>query len=152
MKSLDEVIEFSERCILPYPGDCLNCEYFNDEDGSDCRCKILEESIKYLKEYRDSIHDLDEEHKVYMRILKEYDKDKQLLSWDELSAMEGNPIWVEFITTGGWKRKIWGIVDGIYEDAFGKTNLAVCIPHDYLHFDRRYQGKTWNVYNRGRKI
>ena len=51
MKMLDEVIEMAERCTLPYPGDCLNCEYF-DEDDNDCRCKILADALYYLKEYR----------------------------------------------------------------------------------------------------
>ena len=52
MKTLDEVIELSERCTLPYPGDCLNCEYFEDDSGNDCRCKILADALHYLQDYR----------------------------------------------------------------------------------------------------
>lgn len=55
MKTLDEVIELSERCTLPYPGDCLNCEYFEDDSGNDCRCKILADALHYLKEYRERL-------------------------------------------------------------------------------------------------
>ena len=52
MKTLNEVIAMAERCTLPYPGDCLNCEYFNDNSGNDCRCKILADALEYLKRYK----------------------------------------------------------------------------------------------------
>lgn len=63
MKTLNEVIELSERCTLPYPGDCLNCEYFEDETGYDCRCKIIADALYYLKEYRDKMANDEETYK-----------------------------------------------------------------------------------------
>ena len=55
MKSLTEVIEDVERCLLPFPGDCLNCPHFDSTDddlGYDCQKKILKDAVGYLREYQ----------------------------------------------------------------------------------------------------
>ena len=55
MKTLTEVIEDAERCLLPFPGDCLNCPHFDSADddlGYDCQKKILRDAVGYLREYQ----------------------------------------------------------------------------------------------------
>lgn len=77
MKTLDEVIELSERCTLPYPGDCLNCEYFEDETGYDCRCKIIADALHYLKELQELKNTKDyEDYKDYDKAWKAYWKER----------------------------------------------------------------------------
>lgn len=104
MKTLDEVIELSERCTLPYPGDCLNCEYFEDETGYDCRCKIIADALHYLKEYRTT-------QTAYVKAMADYEELKNFwaesqanppLTFDELKQMEGKPVWYEHEFWKGW--------------------------------------------------
>ena len=50
MKTIDEVIEDAERCLLPFPGDCLNCTHYDDAmDPNTCMQKIIAEMLEQLK-------------------------------------------------------------------------------------------------------
>lgn len=120
MKTLDEVIELSERCTLPYPGDCLNCEYFDDETCYDCRCKIIADAINYLKEYKRDKDELDSTRLAYIDILTDYVALKNFwaesqanppLTWDELREMDGKPVWATFDNENG----TWYIAK-VYDD------------------------------------
>lgn len=82
MKTIDEVIELSKRCTLPYPGDCLNCEYFEDETGYDCRCKIIADALYYLEEYQDTIKKLENYQKENQRLKKRVEKLESDAAWD----------------------------------------------------------------------
>ena len=53
MKPLNEVIEDAERCLLPFPGDCLNCPHYDDAvDPNTCMTKIISDALDQLKMYR----------------------------------------------------------------------------------------------------
>lgn len=96
-KTLDELIDtmqdvhnqvsVCEFCSAAY------CNYtYND---GEC---FVTEAINYLKQYRNEIRLLDEEHKIYMRTLDEYSKEhKQIETWDELKSMLKKPVWIEQI-------------------------------------------------------
>lgn len=141
MRTLDEVIEIAS-------------DWTNGFD----EMSIEKQMLHYLKMYRsDQIQweadreDWRDKWESYIEARKRHlDAVKELkrndpLTWDELKMMEGKPVWVEW--TGSPR---WGIVDGIYKDAFGVENLVVCVPHDYLHFDKRMQGDLWQAYRKER--
>ena len=134
MKTLNKVIEKYEICNGS-ESYCSECPY-NEE-----RCCCDPDALYYLKEYR-ACGDCSYADS-YLRCTQESRNDP--LTWDELKQMEGKPVWFEWT---GLPR--WGIVDGIYTNAFGVENLVICIPHDYLHFDKRMQGQVWQAYRKER--
>lgn len=119
--------------------------------------KTLDEVIALLEDERrcdvpqfkdDLLHHLKEYKNLqmgYIRAIADLE-DNPPLTWDELKGMEGKPVWVEWT---GIDR--WGVVDGIFTDAFGVENLCISVPHDYLHFDRRMKEQTWEAYRKERK-
>lgn len=146
MKTLDKVIELSERCTLPYPGDCLNCEYFEDETGYDCSCKIIADALHYLKEYKANQEDPDGDHQQLekaQKLLWEFYQNEPL-TWQELRGMEGKPVFVELLK-GKWKG--WDVIGGFDEDDFGVAMVTVR-GDDYYKADL---GKTWQAYRKERE-
>ena len=139
MKTLSEVIE--------------RCQGYVDDvakgwDKQDCSLPYddMLDALHYLWEYRTEKQILSDrkehyeywEHKYYAELEK-----NDPLDWETLKTMEGKPVWFEW--TGSPR---WGIVDGIYINAYGVENLVICIPHDYLHFDKRMQGLLWQAYRK----
>lgn len=162
MKTLDEVIKALDNCadVNANFEACECCEYRDiRDDGYDCgRLQMMEDALHYLKNYRDSKAWIKLEKKNYTEAVKNCEQTEarytkaildmyrnEPLTWDELKEMTGKPVWMEW--TGSPR---WGIVDGIYKDAFGVENLVVCVPHDYLHFDKRMQGDVWQAYRKER--
>ena len=132
MKTLDEVIGMAERCTLPYPGDCLNCEYFEDDSGNDCRCKILADALHYLKHLQE-----------YYQMSREHHEPNPALTWDELKQMEGKPVWVE----GTILLSHWLIIDTIDEYMMvcsDRHRVGVPLFADVL-------GKCWQAYRKERE-
>ena len=50
-KDLEDVIFCAEKCVLPFPGDCINCFYF-DEENRNCEKDIIADMLFYLKDYQ----------------------------------------------------------------------------------------------------
>lgn len=66
------------------------------------------------------------------------------LTWDELTQMEGKPVWVELLK-GKWKG--WDVIGGFDEDDFGVAMVTVR-GDDYYKADL---GKTWQAYKKERE-
>ena len=147
MKTLDEVIKAFEICIGYYCSNAEHdvCPYLGESDMG-CMKEPEKDALHYLKDYKRYQNTPSRiGHMALVDWFEESQKNEPL-TWDELKVMEGKPVWIEW--TGSPR---WGIVDGIYKDAFGAENLVVCVPHDYLHFDKRMQGDVWQAYRKERK-
>jgi hypothetical protein len=111
MKTLDEVIMCLEGCGHI---DCDDCPYhYEDEkiEVDDC-AQTYKDALHYLKKYRDNYKARNDQIERYQKAakdceeiltdyvaLKQYWAEQQAnhaLSWDELRAMEGKPVWVEY--------------------------------------------------------
>ena len=122
MKPLDELITQHEYCMTLGFSACGDCGY-RDADGV---CRMRENALHYLKEYRNKAHKLDidiaEHHRTFEQLgieiaryqkakaemesisadyvaLKQWWAEQQEnppLSWNELKGMEGEPAWVEY--------------------------------------------------------
>ena len=143
MKTLDEVIKAHEFCVnASITGAmCKECPVFAEPD-----CGVRDDALHYLKKYREKL-DTESALPDYYELVDFWTEQQANppLSWEQLKQMEGRPVWVEWT---GIPR--WGIVDGIFIDAYGVENLCVSVPHDYLHFDKRMQGQTWQAYRKER--
>lgn len=51
-KDLEDVIFCAEKCIMPVPGDCINCFYF-DEENMDCEKDIIADMLSHLLDYQE---------------------------------------------------------------------------------------------------
>ena len=124
MKELDEVIKDMEQCK------------YLDSDCSQCP------ALHYLKEYREKHDEIlkMEEALGYCEIM-----DNPALSWDELKAMTGKPVWIELLRNGHWKG--WDVIAGFDDDDFGDAMVTVH-GDDYYFADL---GKTWQAYRKERK-
>lgn len=136
MKTLDEVIE-----TAPYIGT----EWTND-------------ALYYLKEYRSEKAMWESDRKGYLNWIEQYkearEKHQQAvielkknppLTWDELKAMTGKPVWIELLRNGHWKG--WDVIAGFDDDDFGDAMVTVH-GDDYYFADL---GKTWQAYRKERK-
>ena len=138
MKPLTEVIEDAERCLLPFPGDCINCPHFDSTDddlGYDCAKKILRDAVEWLKGYHGHI-ELDE-------LRDKLTADNSALTWDELKQMEGKPVWVE----GSLLLSHWFIIDEIDDDHIicaDRFRMSIPLYHDVM-------GRLWQAYRKERK-
>lgn len=70
------------------------------------------------------------------------------LSWDELKAMEGKPVWVEGKTV-----KHWAVITGIYYDDLNEgylleTYYAEKQGSNTSRRKRSTLGKTWQAYRK----
>lgn len=149
MRTLDEVIKSYELSC----GDknCSECPY-DDEclDHFVCECyERMDDTLHYLKEYRQSCADLVENNKRYIQIYIEYREmidelnRNDPLTWDELKQMIGKPVWIEWTNYPSWNA--WFILGKIFGD--GTV---------FLNGDRNgrptkeYYGKTWQAYRKER--
>lgn len=147
MKTLDEVIELSERCTLPYPGDCLNCEYFEDETGYDCRCKIIADALHYLRQYQKLVC-LEEGESAEIVKYTVVTKPNEPLSWDELKQMEGKPVFVEErYRNGDLKSSGWWLIDFWNDDQICLRDQGGNPWNDH----RSNYGRDWMAYRKERE-
>ena len=160
MKTLDKVIELSERCTLPYPGDCLNCEYFEDETGYDCRCKIIADALHYLKVLKDILDPLKAKkitHEItcpqcnsVIAILLPESNDP--LTWDELKTMEGKPVWIEMLSHDIWEDPAhrvdseWWVIGEIRKD-----DIIAATYLDEMELCEEDLGNVWQAYRKERE-
>lgn len=150
MKTLDEVID-----------DLRDRMGFGDP--------VLVDAIHYLKEYRTHKEDIaaaQDELSAFHCWLKEQEKDKLPLTFDELKQMVGKPVWVEMVgfSLGGYPMswKYWAIVSlcdeeilRIVHDQFENLDLAdeelgVWNANAIWDMPKEDYGKTWQAYRRER--
>ena len=143
MRRLDEVIKAVEFCMRNNDNCPSECPFVSSCSPTSYAMKA--DALHYLTEYRDRAKDLDNMRLMYLNAMANWEVNPSL-SWEELRDMTGEPVWIEWTGTPRW-----GIVDGIFDDAFGVTNLCVAVPHDYLHFDKRMQGQTWDAFRKVRE-
>ena len=140
MKTLDEVIKNFEICRKSRLNliSCDGCTYA-DEDNAQCIACNEVDVLLYLRGYKEDRNDL--------TALRAYWAEQQAnfaLTWDELKAMEGKPVWIELQGKGHWKG--WDVIAGFYEDDFGVAMVTVH-NDDYYKLDL---DKTWQVYRKER--
>ena len=141
MKTLDEVIKNFEICRKARLNliRCDGCTYA-DEDNALCIACNEVDVLLYLRGYKEDKNDL--------TALRAYWAEQQAnnpLTWDELKAMEGKPIWVELLGKGRWKG--WDVIGGFDDDEFGKAMVTVR-GDDYYLDDL---SKTWQAYRKERE-
>jgi len=115
---------------------------------------FVDSYIKSRDKHQAAVIELKHKEKEVNEILTDYVALKQWwteqqvnppLSWDELKAMEGKPVWIELLGNGHWKG--WDVVGGFAYDDFGEAMVTVH-NDDYYKLDL---GKTWQAYRKERK-
>ena len=132
MKTLDEVIEAIEVCRDSYVAGKI----------------IKADALYYLKEYQ-KIEDEYDELKDWWA---EEHAENVPLSWDELKAMEGKPVWVEVDGYVGY----WSIVRMLTPDVFSRYYAWLKSPEDPMEapvaeLNSENYGKTWQAYRKEMK-
>ncbi len=182
MKTLDEVIK-ALRCTNPETDPetkCNDCPYkeFRMSDlwyvGPSCLDVMFADALHYLKEYSsnqdtiaEQLEELEQKNdhvcemakticeeydRLCNRLAEEYRNDP--LTWDELKAMEGKPVWVEqtMIFEEGTPEeyqqdvKEWMIISAIHNKQ-GWVDM-VDVEDGELQFDRK--DNTWKAYRKER--
>ena len=156
MKTLDEVIDnFEKACDLERRCEgcsgCLDQENGCPNDGAES----VPDALHYLKEYRSEKAMWEADRKGYLDWIEQYkearEKHQQAvielkknppLTWDELKAMTGKPVWVE-----GDRGNMWIIVGAFprwMPDAFADS-----VPN--IWWKKEDLGKTWQAYRKERE-
>lgn len=141
MKSIDEVVEMAEHCWKPMPkGTCDKCPS-RQRAGN---CNLLAQALYYLREYRDVKNAAIEEIERRLAFLHSTSIYNPPLSWDELKAMEGKPVWIEHLETGTPHGE-WTIVQT--PAAFGDVYLVTRYRDRYVLYEKDLS-KTWQAYRK----
>lgn len=152
MKTLDEVIKvFSEAIKEVGCGDCQ----FNDAESDDIPCEmtdcIFTDALNYLKEYKTNQEDPDGDHqqleKARNLLWKFYQNGP--LTWDELKAMEGKPVWVEYGCDFNQKR--WVIIGSFHgrKNEFQYMDVSGGYPNTFWEKDMG-EDEFWQAYRKER--
>ena len=163
MKSLDEVIKAFEVCMdgssiskdgNAYYYNCGGCPYADHECDPQCYGEDKVDALYYLKKFREqdkelgkAINEACNVEMKYCHLIEDLERNDPL-SWDELKAMEGKPVWVEGRTMDDHDGdyKFWCIV--------GKTDkLDTYIhlrEHGYSNWKSTY-GDWWQAYRKERR-
>ncbi len=122
MKTLDEVIKAFEICIGSYCSNAEHdvCPYLGASDMG-CMKEPEKDALHYLiqlKLFRQTtimqgIHKAQKDYALYP--VSDWGEDEPdfnpPLTWDELKAMVGKPVWVEY---GNNQQSYWVIIYGFY--------------------------------------
>ena len=155
MKTLDEVIKALENVALA------------DTDGESEGYFLAVDALHYLKMYRSEMRMYAENQKYWETELKQKIKDfgdakdryiaklKELdigtlnepLTWDELKAMEGKPVWVELLYHHPeQKYKYWDVIKRF--DAVEGYDLIDLAQTGYLY--KSLLNREWQAFRKGR--
>lgn len=161
MKTLDEVIKAYEICLNIKETSCRDCPYteFNAEGKWACSLcgDCTEDALSYLKEYRSEKAMWEADRKGYLNWIEQYKEAREkhqqavielkknpALTWDELKAMEGKPVWVE----DGLENGEWYIIECF-------TGSGRFIAHDRYADDTVFKavdmGNVWQAYRKERE-
>lgn len=141
MKTLDEIIKSVEAYVKLFEEKgCFDCHYCEDDCVKSC---FLQDELHYLKEYKDLKSAMDW-HKEMEEIRRSLTNDP--LTWDELKAMKGKPVWVEDnIDEPEDLTKYWAIYRRI--EKAQETEYALLCD---LYYDKAEYGKSWQAYRKER--
>lgn len=139
MKTLDEVIEAFETCIVPKNVFCKEC-------GFEDRCRITDDALHYLKAYKAKQDEDWWKEYIAMRneIIFNDLEANTVLTWDELKQMVGKPVWVEYqCYTPDWE-----VIERIgnsklFDGEFIETHMSI------LH--KETIGTEWQAYRKERE-
>ena len=110
----------------------------------------IEDAIYYLKELRDHETDIWIEKDYCLKLIHELEPENQNdpLTWDELTEMEGKPVWVEqydpIDEKKGWKTASWMLLEFINDEYFDVRNSD---GEQYCF----YKGESWKAYRKERE-
>lgn len=147
MKTLNEVItgldickNFS-YCTHPQKGECP----YLQEDNSCSQDDLYKDALHYLKDMKNLEEDYDILYNKYWREFNQQQANPAL-TWDELKAMEGKPVWVKFFYEDGqYFDSDWFLVGFVSEsfcDAIGKLGTSRLVKNDYWQAYRKEQFNT----------
>lgn len=134
MKTLDETIKNLEDGLKHLSAILISEETWND-------------ALHYLKEYQR--YQNTPSRNGYMALVDYFEKSQKNdpLTWDELKAMEGKPVWIEAesLSVGVspyWKD--WYIIKSFSNDEFMYCN-------DGFEWAKEMQGQLWQAYRKERE-
>ena len=151
---IEDVVKlFNYGCIRP----CVECPCYGMKE---CDDQLYSESY-YLNHYKELSEHIDKTEKRYHDVVTELSniKDKEFidstfpLTWDELTRMEGQPVWLEYDNNGieTLSHPIgWVIIDVV--------NTSTTLPE--INFVSKWQtfwmsrgtmDKHWNAYRKEKK-
>lgn len=147
MKTLDETIKKFEICNGS-ENFCSECPY-NEE-----RCCCDPDALYYLKEYRDECNNIVNVHDDYIHLRNEMQDELSRmnppLTWDELKAMEGDPVWMEYEDgKGGWV--IVGKFFSLFEHEEPDAYIYMYYLHNKIECSKELYGSYWKAYRKERK-
>ena len=154
MKTLDEVIAY-------FNNQCQMRHVYLTEDA-DAR---FAEALHYLKVFRDAKATLEFEKDNYRKAVDNCEKAElkytkmvldmnrnDPLTWDELKAMGGKPVWVEIIGRTIPLDSSWGIATGgSYHTWQGVESWRLVRPGAEYSLPVAQYGKTWQAYRKERE-
>ena len=138
MKTLDEVIKALGICDETVTANCPDCPYDLDCEnvpGEDLRA----DALHYLKEFK-------ELSKMWNDRLDKENSNPPL-TWNELRAMAGKPVWLVHEGTG---ESSWVFVGEWFDD----DEMRVCrMLRDYADYITKeiYENGTWRAYRKERE-
>ena len=133
MKTLDEVIKFvSERKENFSVNGCFDCHYCGDDCINGC---VVEDTLHYLKNYRDTKEWLELEKKNYAEAVKNCERTESKytklvldmnrndpLTWDKLEM--GKPVWIEWASED---EEVRNLVIDISNNGGGSIDIVVAM-------------------------
>lgn len=137
VKTLDEVIE-----ELQYWDTCHEYpECFYDDE-------VTRGALNYLKEYKRVQNKIE---KIALGNIEDtLDKlDNKQLTWDELKAMEGKPVWVEWVEVvigGSYSMRDWFLIEWI-----DNNNHEAIIRDRHGNQTLYRDGSDWRIYRKEHK-
>lgn len=155
MESLDDVIKAIEECRDSYvAGKIIKSDalyYLKEYQNAKNALNIeREELIEAYCQWKDAKEKLEAQTSQMMWVDNRFQfeiSDNPPLTWDELKAMKGKPVWVEDNIDGPEKSiKCWAICRGIEKTQI--TEYALLCDFCY---DKAEYGKTWQVYKKERE-
>lgn len=112
---------------------------------------MVAEAVEYLRDYRDLLLIVNKLKSDVDFMLNKYLDKNPPLSWDELKAMKGKPVWVE---ADDGKYKGWVIVGKFYS-LLEKEDLDAHVDLYYfgrsMEYSKEMYGYYWQAYKKERK-
>ena len=170
MKTLDEIIDtFEKACDLERRCEgcsgCLSHDYGCPNDGAES----IPDALHYLKEYQkvdsnyfSELHNIadayflqayreDKDELTALRAFWKEQHENAPLTWDELKAMTGKPVWVHeydpIDDNKGWHRCRWYLVNFVNDTYFYVYDMDGV----ENYFDLSDYGKTWTAYRKEKR-
>ena len=132
-KTLDEVIKALDACQR---SACEKCPYY-DPNVDICDDLVQSDALRYLQAYKEDKNDL-----TALRAYWAEQQENKPLTWDALKAMEGKPVWIEFLNDEGEWNGEWCLVES--------SNNILCeilrCKMSWWGLRKITLGKTWQAY------